>query len=302
MKTKFKKLLKSILYPHIALIIILTVLSVVSLVMAFAVMPENQIVNYSSYVLSAYTLTVICIRIPSIIKGVKKYKKTNKYVSMYSSDPHLRIKLSLFGTLLFNVVYSLFQLALGIVGNSLWFYSLAGYYFLLALMRLALFYHTQKHSPGEMMLREQLIYRMCGIGLLPMTLALSVIIGYVAMKSQANVQGMIITIAMAAFTFTSFSIAIVNVFRYRKYNSPVWTASKALGFVSALVSMLTLEDAMIASFGSEEGENFRQTMAGFTGAGIVAVVIAIAIFMIINSTKRIKEYKNQNGASHEQLK
>ena len=299
MKTKFKKLLKSILYPHIALIIILTVLSVVSLVMAFAVMPENQIVNYSSYVLSAYTLTVICIRIPSIIKGVKKYKKTNKYVSMYSSDPHLRIKLSLFGTLLFNVVYSLFQLALGIGGNSLWFYSLAGYYFLLALMRLSLFYHTQKHHPGEMMLREQLIYRMCGIGLLPMTLALSVIIGYVAMKSQANVQGMIITIAMAAFTFTSFSIAIVNVFRYRKYNSPVWTASKALGFVSALVPMLTLEDAMIASFGSEEGENFRQTMAGFTGAGIVAVVIAIAIFMIINSTKRIKEYKNQDGAIHE---
>jgi hypothetical protein len=270
--------------------------------MAFAVMPENQIVNYSSYVLSAYTLTVICIRIPSIIKGVNKYKKTNKYVSMYSSDPHLRIKLSLFGTLVFNIVYSLFQLALGIGGNSLWFYSLAGYYFLLALMRLSLFYHTQKHHPGEMMLREQLIYRMCGIGLLPMTLALSVIIGYVAMKSQSNVQSNIITIAMAAFTFTSFSIAIVNVFRYRKYNSPVWTASKALGFVSALVSMLTLEDAMIASFGSEEGENFRQTMAGFTGAGIVAVVIAIAIFMIINSTKRIKEYKNQNGASHEQLK
>ena len=299
MKTKFKKLLKSILYPHIALIIILTVLSVVSLVTAFAVMPKNEIVNYSSYVLSAYTLTVICIRIPSIIKGVKKYKKTNKYVSMYSSDPHLRIRLSLIGTLVFNVVYSLFQLALGISGNSLWYYSLAGYYFLLALMRLALLHHTQKHSPGEMMLREQLIYRMCGIGLLPMTLALSVIIGYVAMKSQANVQGMIITIAMAAFTFTSFSIAIVNVFRYRKYNSPVWTASKALSFVSALVSMLTLEDAMIASFGSEEGENFRQTMAGFTGAGIVAVVIAIAIFMIINSTKRIKEYKNQDGAIHE---
>lgn len=299
MKTKFKKLLMSILYPHIALIVILTVLSAVSLVVAFVVMPENQTVNYCSYVLSAYTLTVICIRIPSIIKGVKTFKETNKYVSMYSSDPHLRIKLSLFGTLVFNAVYSLFQLALGISGSSLWYYSLAGYYFLLALMRLALLYHTRKHSPGEMMFREQLIYRLCGIGLLPMTLALSVIIGYVTLKSQANVQSEIITITMAAFTFTSFTVAIVNVFNYRKYNSPVWTASKALSFVSALVSMLTLEDAMLASFGSEEGEEFRQTMAGFTGAGIVAVIIAIAIFMIINSTKRIKEYKNQNGAIHE---
>lgn len=299
MKTKFKKLLMSVLYPHIALIVILTVLSAVSLVAAFVVMPENEIVNYSSYVLSAYTLTVICIRVPRIIKGVKTFKKTNKYASMYSSDPHLRIKLSLFGTFAFNAVYSLFQLALGIRGNSLWYYSFSGYYFLLAFMRLALLHHTRKHSPGEMMLREQLIYRMCGIGLLPMTLALSVIIGYVTVKSQANVHNDIITIAMAAFTFTSFSIAIVNVFKYRKYNSPVWTASKALSFVSALVSMLTLEDAMLASFGSEEGEEFRQTMAGFTGAGIVAVVIAIAIFMIINSTKRIKEYKNQNGAIHE---
>jgi uncharacterized membrane protein YfcA len=99
---------------------------------------------------------------------------------------------------------------------------------------------------------------------------------------------------LAAFTFTAMAIAIVNVVRYRQYNSPVWSASKALSFVSALVSILTLEDAMLATFGQAEGESFRRLMGALTGAGIVAVVLAIAIYMIVRSTKTIKTFDNKN--------
>jgi uncharacterized membrane protein YfcA len=105
---------------------------------------------------------------------------------------------------------------------------------------------------------------------------------------------MIITIALAAFSFTAITVAIVNMVKYRKYNSPVWSASKALSFVAALVSMLTLEDAMLATFGQAEGEGFRQIMCGLTGVGVVAIVLAIAIYMIVTSTKQIKTFENKN--------
>ncbi len=294
---KFKKILNLIVYPHIVLVVLLTVLSAVSLISAFAIMPDNDVFNYCSYVLSAYTLTVICFRIPRVIKWTRSVKQSNKYINIYSSDPRVRINISLIGTLAFNAIYSLFQLGLGIADSSLWFYSLAAYYFMLALMRLAMLSHTTKHRPGEMMFREQLIYRMCGIGLLLMTAALTVIIIYVTGNTQSNVQNEIVTIAMAAFTFTSLTVAIVNVVKYRKYNSPVWSASKALSFVSAIVSMLTLEDAMLASFGGDDGDGFRHTITSVTGAGIAAIVIAIAIFMILNSTKNIKEFKTPNGVN-----
>ncbi len=299
MNAILKKTIKSVLYPHIAVLVSITILSVISLILAFAVIPDNDIFNYCSYVLSAYTLTVICLRIPQIIKKSKDIKQNNKYVNKYSTDRHFRIKLSLMITLALNSIYTIFQLGLGIANNSAWYYSLSGYYFLLALMRLALLNHTLKYKAGEKMFKEQLIYRLCGILLMLMTAALTVITIYVAVNSQASEKNYIIPISMAAFTFTSLTLAILNVIKYRKYNSPVWSASKALSFVSALVSMLTLEDSMLASFGEGNGDDFRQTVVGSTGAGIFAVVIAIAIFMIVHSTKNIKEYKSQNGDTHE---
>jgi hypothetical protein len=154
--------------------------------------------------------------------------------------------------------------------------------------------HTLKFEPGQKMFREWLIYRFCGLGLVLMNLALTVIIAFVTAYSKSTVNNEIITIMLAAFTFTAMAIAIVNVVRYRQYNSPVWSASKALSFVSALVSILTLEDAMLATFGQAEGESFRRLMGALTGAGIVAVVLAIAIYMIVRSTKTIKTFDNKN--------
>ncbi len=294
-----KKLLNKLLYPHIAVLILLVISSAAALILAFAVIPELEAFAYCSYVLSAYTLTAVCFRVPIAVKWARGLKQNNKYVSRYSQDPQLRIKLSLTGTLVFNAIFSLFQLALGISTGSLWFYSLAGYYFLLAFMKLCLLSHTAKHKPGELLFREQLIYRMCGMGILLMTAALTVIIVYVATHSQATIKNEIVTIAMAAFSFTTLTVAIVNVVRYRKYNSPVFSASKAISFVSALVSMLTLEDSMLATFGGTDGEEFRRSMVGATGAGVSAMVIAIALFMIISSNKKIKVIKGQVEATDE---
>ena len=291
---KFKKIGKALLFPHVALVILLSIASIAALVIAFLVLPDNAVVNYASYVLSAYTLTVVCFRIPAIIKWVKRFTETNKLASSLKHDAHLRIKVSLLGSMAFNAFYALFQLGLGIYNHSVWFYALAGYYFLLAFLRVFMLNHTLKFKPGEKEFRELLIYRMCGIGLVIMNLALVIIIAYVTAFSKATVHHMIITIALAAFSFTAITVAIVNIVKYRKYNSPVWSASKALSFVAALVSMLTLEDAMLATFGQAEGEDFRQLMGGLTGAGVTAIVLTIAIYMIVGSTKKIKAFENKN--------
>ena len=291
---KLKKIGKMLLFPHAALIVLLFIASAAALVYAFVFVPDNAPVNYASYVLSAYTLTVICFRIPAIIKWIKRFAETNKIASNLKSDAHLRIKMSLVNTIVFNAIYSIFQLGLGIFSHSVWYYSLAAYYFLLAFMRIFLLSHTMKFAPGEKSFRELLLYRLCGIGLVLMNLALIVIIAYVTAYSKASVHGEIITISLAAFTFTSMTLAIVNIVKYRRYHSPVWSASKARALVSAIVSVLTLEDAMLATFGQAEGEGFRQIMGGLTGAGVVAIVLTIAISMIVRSTKKIKTFENKN--------
>lgn len=58
--------------------------------------------------------------------------------------------------------------------------------------------------------------------------------------------------------------------------------------VTALVSILSLETAMAARFGSEDGALFRGTMTAAAGTGVCAIVLGMAVYMIVWSTKRIQ--------------
>ena len=59
-----------------------------------------------------------------------------------------------------------------------------------------------------------------------------------------------------------------------------------VNLTAALVSMLSLETAMIARFG-EDAEHFRYITTGVSGAVVCAVVLAMASYMIIKATKRL---------------
>ncbi len=94
---------------------------------------------------------------------------------------------------------------------------------------------------------------------------------------------------LAAYTFTAFSVAVVNIIKYRKYNSPVFSASKAISLASASVSMLTLTSTMLTTFGSGNDMEFRRLMTGLIGGAVSIFIITMAVYMIVQSTKKLKE-------------
>ena len=104
---------------------------------------------------------------------------------------------------------------------------------------------------------------------------------------------MITAIAMAAYTFTAFTVAIVNVVKYKKYNSPVFSASKAISLAAALVSMLTLESTMLTAFGNETMDAATQKiMLGVTGGVVLICIIIMAIHMITRASRQLKELED----------
>lgn len=289
-----KKLAKALLFPPVAIVILLVPVAATMLIYAFAFENAHGAIVYGSYFLSAYALTLVCVRAPWFIKKAKAIKADNKYIQRYVSDPHLRVKISLYGSLFINTAYALFQLALGIHHASVWFYALAGYYVLLALMRYFLLKETVKSRPGEDRFMELLHYRFCGVLFLLMNTALAVIVAYIVGQGRSFEHHPVTTIAMAAYTFSALSMAIVGLVRYRRYESPVYSAAKAISLAAASVSMLTLEAAMLSTFGQEGTEGFYTIMTGATGAAVCLFVMGLAVFMIARSTKEIKEIK-RNG-------
>ncbi len=285
----WKKLGRALLFPHIAIMIILVPITTVFLVYSMVFLGTKSTTAIISYVLSAYTLTVWCFKIPYLIRFFRTFKDENKYARIWQNDHRLRVNVSLYGTLIYNTAYALLQLGMGFWHHTFWFYSLAGYYISLAVMRFFLVRHTSKHKPGEKMQVELLKYRACGIVFLIMNLAIALIIFFMVYWNRTFHHHEITTIALAAYTFTSLTRAIINTVKYRKYNSPVYSASKAISLASACVSMLTLESTMLTTFGDGTMSlTGRRILLGISGGVISVFIIAMAIYMIVNGTKKIK--------------
>ena len=288
----WKKIGRAILSPHIAIMIILVPISTVFLVYSMVFLGTESAAAIVSYVLASYTLTIWCFKIPHLIRFIKTFKNENKYARIWQDDTRLRVTVSLYGTLIYNTAYALLQLGMGFWHHTFWFYSLAGYYICLAVMRFFLARFTIKNKPGEKMREELTRYRMCGWVLLIMNLALSLMVFFMVYWNRTFRHHEITTIALAVYTFTAFTMAIVNIVKYRRYNSPVYSASKAISLASASVSMLTLEATMLTTFGDDTVDALtRKILLGCTGGVISLFVVVMAVYMICQSSKKLKQIK-----------
>ena len=147
----WRKIGKALLFPPIAIMIVLLPVAAVLLVYSMVFIGTESVIAMISYVLVAYTLTVWCMKIPRLIRFFKTFREENKYTRRWLDDTRLRVNVSLYGSLIWNTAYAVFQLGLGFWHHSFWFFSLAGYYISLAVMRFFLVRHISKHMPGEKM-------------------------------------------------------------------------------------------------------------------------------------------------------
>lgn len=280
---------KKLLFPPLWVLIVLLPVSVVWMLWAMTTLGDAHPLTIAAYAVAFSALLLWCLRAPRLISRVKTLKNRNRYARRWFSDAHLRIKVTLGASVLWNGGYALFQLALGIYHRSVWFYALTGYYLTLAAMRWFLMHHTLHYDPGEQMRQELRRYRACGWVFLLLNLALSVMIFLMIRQNRAIRHHEVTTIALAAFTFTSLTMAIVNVVKYRKFNSPIFSASKAISLASACVSMLTLENTMLTTFSDESmGAGTRRLYLALSGGAVSVLIVCMAVYMIVRANQKLK--------------
>lgn len=284
------KIGKAIFKPHLAIAIVLALVSGVFLIYACTELSQDDPLAIISYVTAFYALCVWVLRIPKMVGRLKKFKRENRYVSVWENDVSKRVKVSLYASLVWNCGYAVVQIALGVRDKSLWFFFLALYYILLALMRFLMVNHVRKYEVGEKRREEIYKYRICGIIFLMMNLAVSGMMFYMIFRLERTSHGEVATIALATYTFTQLTFAIVNCVKYRKYHSRIYSATKAISLTSAVVSVISLESVMLNEFSKEAmSREVQRLFLILTGAGISAFIVVVAIYMIYSANRELKE-------------
>ena len=292
-----KKLGKKLLYPPIWVSVFLAIISTVSLVLVFVKGLEQSPLAYGVYVVSFYTLSVICVFfamvLPKRYKAIKQKIYDNPLGNRYMTDVQFKNHVSLYCSLGVNVLYVGMNVFSAIFYRSAWFVIFAVYYMILAIMRFLLVRYINKNKLGEKRLMELRRSRLCAIILTTLNFVLPGAVLMILYQNRGFEYHGVLIYVMALYTFYVTITTIIDLVKYRKYNNPILSTSKVIKMSAALVSMLSLETAMFSEFGGEMTPENQRIMIALTGAGVSIVVIIMAIYIIVRSTKEIKEIRRQ---------
>lgn len=296
-----KKILKKLFFLPPLLTLLIAIPSYGLVIYVLTNKEVHPALTYMGYFMSAYAFVITMTAISRILYWVQRGIGQHPFVKRMFSIPFLsrcvkedvfRAEVTLHSGFLINLLYAGIKLFSGVYYQSLWFITLAVYYILLAVMRfsLLLYFRSGKRSGNEKAFEWQR-YRLCGIILLFMNWALVGIIVLVIHQNSGFEYPGVLIYAMALYTFYAMITAVVNLVKFRKYGSPVLSAGKVINLTAALVSMLSLETAMLTQFGAGGGTGFRQRMMTVTGFCVSAIVLGMAVYMIVYATKSLKSIR-----------
>lgn len=294
----FKRIIYYILHPSTFFTVVFAIMGFGLLIYVFA-KQEEGIIAYISYAMSAYALLLISLKIPALIRYIKTQLKQKPYTNRYINDKEFRARVSLYGGLTINLLYSFFKIGTGIIFHSVWDGAMAGYYIVLSVIRFVLVKSDrqalrEENTEGNYItaLRR---YRLTGILMLVLNIAMSAMIIQMLWQNKSVSYTGTIIYASATYTFYIVVISIVNLVKYYKLHNPILSAAKMLNFAVALMSLFSLQTTMILEFGNDE--DFRQIMNSLSGAGVLIIVFGMAIYMIMRSNKELKNI-SARGINH----
>ena len=206
----------------------------------------------------------------------------------FLEDYRFRTVLTTMPSFVINVAYTIYNGVIGVMNQSAWFITMAVYYSLLSIMRYCAVHTERKisHMEDQKLIRkkELAVIKTDGILLLLLNLALSGVVLLTIAKGRAKAYSEIIAISIAAYTFYKITMAVINMVKVRKMQSPILITIRNIGVADALVSMLTLQMTMLVSFQGTDGLN-ADRMNGITGLAVCLLISALGISMIYYAFK-----------------
>ncbi len=253
---------------------------------------ESSPAAYAVYTLSFYTLLILSVAVgknfPRWHSRTREIVYGNTYTRQYVTDAVFKTQINLACSLALDVLYAGVNILLAVFFSTNWFAVFAGYYAFLSCLRILLFQNLFGKRKRENPLRELKRARFCSGILLTVNLVLSALVLMMLYRPhEFGDMGVLIYVA-ALYTFSALAVSLTGLIRFRKYNSPVLSVSRMISLTASLVSLLILETAMLSQFGGDMSLSTQNIFIAATGAGISIVIIVMALYMILRTTRMLR--------------
>ena len=197
-------------------------------------------------------------------------------------DYHFRTVYTARISALITFGFTVFNGVIGILYRSVWNISICIYYVLLANVR-RIIVRSQRKTVDKNQDKEIIkkTYAVTHIILILIDLALVVPIALMVIGARSYTYGMIPAISMAAYTTYRMTMSIIHYLKSKRNEECFIRVIRTINLQDTLVSVLTLQNALIIANGDDMASMMRLTM--WTSAGIWGVILIFTVksFMMI---------------------
>lgn len=178
--------------------------------------------------------------------------------------------------------FTVFNGVIGVLYRSVWNISICIYYVLLAVVR-RIIVRSQRKTADKNQDKEIIkkTYAVTHIILILIDLALVVPIALMVIGARNYTFGIIPAISMAAYTTYRMTMSIIHYLKSKRNENHFIRVIRTINLQDTLVSVLTLQNALIIANGDDMASMMRLTM--WTSAGIWGVILFFTVksFMMI---------------------
>ena len=208
----------------------------------------------------------------------------------------LRFVRSPYTSLTMNIAYAMGNCAVGFLTHSWWFITVGAYYAVLAVTRYCVL-QIKRKADGQYDL-ELFARRITGILLVVLSVCIVGVNILSAVKDRGSVFHEIVMIAIATYTFTKVTLAIIGMVKPKHVASPALKTLRNISLADASVSIYTMQRSMLVSFpGMEAGEILLLNI--FTGTAVWIIVLLLGINLI--GGKRVHMAKSKIVKANEKI-
>lgn len=188
------------------------------------------------------------------------------------NDRATRLLFFTLGAMGLNLLYAVYNGVLGAIYRSPWFFTMCAYYLILGGMRFFAVSHGVRgkvRSPAALLARS-------GAAFLALAVILSFLVLFSIAFSIRRTYHAAAMIGIAAYTFYTAVMAVINTVRARRQKAPLLITLRNISCAGAAAAVLSLTRSMVATFGGGQETLFR-SMTAATGTLAVATVAFLGL-------------------------
>ena len=186
-------------------------------------------------------------------------------------------------SLLINIGYSVLNIVLAVLLNSLWYGLIAIFYAVLMGARMTIIFLARHIARKYWINKTELLYAELKVSIgsggliFLMDLSMAFAVTFMITNTPPYSSGKIVAIGLAAYTFYKIILAIVNLVRSRKNGDPVVTALRNISMADACMSLVNTTITLDMTFGTGNLA-IAKNLAAFLAVG---VTLALSVYAVV---------------------